>query len=261
MRLFRKKEKQTEQKKLWLEELELDTSSWFQVFSACLGKMLTVQTAFAEQPFRGNDWNVNFSKGVIRFADAEFPIQYLGSESSVSNTWLWGWKNVNGLSDQLLQVANELHEAGKRWKLEPLTVEKFTLDEAFNGHSLSIVACGLEEGYCYYRCPHSKGAAFVAVSGLPESVFAPVSIKQFVSTTMECIEKYHMDHKLFVEGFLTWNKTPFTWSEQTLTAHFRHDIGIQFEQVEEFWRIASFKGLNAEDLSESLEHTETPEED
>ena len=241
MRLFGKRKEEPAQEKPWIEALELNTSSWFQVYSACLGKMLTIQKACGEQVVKDQGWNVHFSEGIICFGSQKYPLQFLGSESSVSNSWLWGWQNVNHFPDRLLQAARQTWETGKRWNLEPLITAKFELDDTFNGHSMAIVACGLSDGYCYYRCPHAQGAAFVAFSEVPGSVFAPVDAQAFISTTLQCVRQFHVDHKLFVEGFLTWNQTKFDWEGKTLIAHFEKDLCFNFEQAGEFLRIASIK--------------------
>ncbi len=144
---------------------------------------------------------------------------------------------------KVLQAAMHTKEIGKHWKLEPLTTAEFTLDDTFNGHNLSIVTCGLVDKYCYYRGPHSGGAIFVAFSGVPDSVFASANAQKFVSITTQCIQHFHIDHKIFVEGFLSWNDTKYEWNGQTLIAHFQQDLKIEFEQIKDFLRICSMNTI------------------
>lgn len=234
MRFWGKDRKQDNRKNIWIEHLNIDTGNWFQVFSACLGKMIAIQTACSEQVVKGQDWNVDFSEGVILFGNQKYPLQFIGSEATSSNTWLWGWENVNGFSEKIIQVATHAKVVGERWNLEPLTTAEFTLDDTFNGHNMSIVTCGLVDKYCYYRGPHSGGAIFVAFSGVPDSVFASIDVQKFVSITTQCIQQFHIDQKIFVEGFLSWNNTQYEWNNQTLLAHFQQDLKIDFEQVNNF---------------------------
>ena len=117
------------------------------------------------------------------------------------------------------------------------------MDDTFNGHNLSIVTCGLVDKYCYYRGPHSGGAIFVAFSGVPDSVFASVDVQKFVSITTQCIQQFNIDHKIFVEGFLSWNNTKYEWDNQTLLAHFQQDLKIEFEQVNDFLRICAMNTI------------------
>jgi len=239
MNFFKRNKKQNSKQEIWIERLNIDTGNWFQVFSACLGKMMAIQTACSEQVVKGQDWNVDFSEGVTLFGSQKYPIQFIGSEAASSNTWLWGWENINGFPEKIIQTAMRTKEIGDRWKLEPLTTAEFILDDTFNGHNLSIVTCGLADKYCYYRGPHAGGAVFVAFSGVPDSVFAPADIHKFISITTQCIQQFHIDHKIFVEGFLSWNDTKYEWNHQTLIAHFEQDLKIEFERADDFLRICS----------------------
>ena len=55
MRFWDKDRKQDNRKNIWIEHLNIDTGNWFQVFSACLGKMIAIQTACSEQVVKGQD--------------------------------------------------------------------------------------------------------------------------------------------------------------------------------------------------------------
>ena len=239
MKFWGKHKKQEQKETLWLEKLPIDTGDWTQVFSACLGKMTAIQTACGEQVVRDQNWRVDFSRGVILFGEQAYPLQLIGSEATSDDSWLWGWENINGLPESLLRLAVSTKAVGERWKLDPLTMAGFALNDTFNGHSLSVVTCGLEERYCYYRCPHSGGAVFVAFSGVPDSVFAPVDAQKFLSITMQCVQQFDIDHKAFVEGFLTWNNTNYDWKGQTLLAHFPQELKVVFEQAGDSLRICS----------------------
>jgi len=236
-----KEKKQVEWKEIFAGNVEVDTSSWFQVFSACLGKMMAIQNACGDIVVKGQDWNVDFSKGVIAFGNNEYPLQFIGSESTSSNTWLWGWENINGFPNERIEMARHTRNIGEQWNLEPLTTSEFELDDTFNGHNLSIVACGLADRYCYYRGPHSGGAILVAFSGVPPEVFAPIDITKFTSLTMQCIQQFHVDHKILVESLLLWNGTKYEWKDHMIMAHFQKVLSIKFQQSGEFLRIRSME--------------------
>lgn len=218
----------------WVEALGIDTDDWSQVFSACLGKMTAIQAAFGDEVVGDREWHIDFSRGTIAFGEQAFPIQLIGSESDVSDSWLWGWQNVNGLPENELQLAVRTKALGERLGLEALTEAGFSLDETFNGHNLSVVACGLADRYCYYRCPHANGSVFVALSGVPDSVFSPIDAPGFLSATMHCINSCDIDHKVFVDSFLAWNKTAVERDGLRLSAHFPGgDLEIEFERLDD----------------------------
>ena len=214
--------------------------TWNDIFSANLGKMMAIQIACAEFVVKNRNWNVDFNKGIITFGDDEYPLQFLGSEANSSNTWLWAWENVNGFDDKVISLEKNIKEKGEKLNLGPLINAEIDITDELNGHNLSIVACGLaDKNYCYYRGPHSGGAIFIAFNGVDEKVFSSVNARKFIDITMRCIQQFSLNHKLFIESFLKWNKNRYEWQENSIIADFGKDeeLRIEFEKVENNFRI------------------------
>lgn len=198
-----------------------DRSSWLDVFSACAGRSVVVQNAFAHYVVRERDWFVDFSAQTLSFGEDAFPVQFIGSESSVSNSWMWGWNNINNFDSQIISLANEARSLGERWGLKALTTKSFELNDTYNAHSLAIVTTGISKGnYCYYIGPHENGAAVMAVPIRDERVFAAVDVHGFVDFTMSAIQKVELDHRIFAESLLLWNGTPFERDDNRIVAYF-----------------------------------------
>lgn len=217
---------------------------WNDVFSANLGKIMAIQTACAKYVVKNRDWNVDFDRGIISFGEEEYPLQFLGSESNSSNTWLWAWKNINGFDENIISLAREIKAKGEKLNLEALTTAEIEITDELNGHILSIVACGLaNKKYCYYRGPHSGGAIFVAFDGVDERVFAPINAKDFADIVVNSIQQFPLNHKLFIESFLSWNKTKCEWKKNTLIADFENSqkLEIDFEEKTELARIINIR--------------------
>ena len=215
---------------------------WNDMFSANLGKIMAIQTACAKYVVKNRDWNVNFDRGIISFGNDEYPLQFLGSEANSSNTWLWAWKNINGFDENIISLAREIKAKGEKLNLEALTTAEIEITDELNGHILSIVACGLaDKKYCYYRGPHSGGAIFVAFDGVDERVFAPINAKDFADIVVNSIQQFPLNHKLFVESFLEWNKTKYKWQGNLIIADFKKDgeLKIEFEKIENGFRIVN----------------------
>ena len=213
---------------------------WNDVFSANLGKIMAIQTACAKYVVKNRDWNVDFDKGIIAFGNDEYPLQFLGSEANSSNTWLWAWENINGFDDKIISLAREIKAKGEKLNLEALTTAEIEITDELNGHILSIVACGLaDKKYCYYRGPHSGGAIFVAFDGVDERVFAPINEKDFADIVVNSIQQFPLNHKLFVESFLEWNKTKYKLQGDIIIADFEKDgkLMIELEKIENSFRI------------------------
>ena len=215
-------------------------NTWNEIFSANLGKIMAIQTACAKYVVKNRNWNVDFDRGIISFGEDEYPLQFLGSEANSSNTWLWAWKNINGFNENIISLAREIKAKGEKLNLEALTTAEIEITDELNGHILSIVACGLaDKNYCYYRGPHSGGAILVAIDGVDEKVFSSVSAKDFVDITIKCIQQFSLNHKIFVESFLEWNKTKYKMQGDTIIADFEKDgkLMIELEKIENNFRI------------------------
>jgi len=215
-------------------------NTWNEIFSANLGKIMAIQIACAEHVVKNRDWNVDFDRGIISFGNDEYPLQFLGSEATSSNTWLWAWENINEFDDKIISLAREIKAKGEKLNLEALTTAEIDINDELNGHTLSIVACGLaDKNYCYYRGPHSGGAILVAIDGVDEKVFSSVSAKDFVDITIKCIQQFSLNHKIFVESFLEWNKTKYKMQGDTIIADFEKDgkLMIELEKIENNFRI------------------------
>ena len=215
-------------------------ATWNEIFSANLGKIMAIQIACAEHVVKNRDWNVDFDRGIISFGNDEYPLQFLGSEATSSNTWLWAWENINEFDDKIISLAREIKAKGEKLNLEALTTAEIDIGDELNGHTLSIVACGLaDKNYCYYRGPHSGGAILVAIDGVDKKVFSSVSAKDFVDITIKCIQQFSLNHKIFVESFLEWNKTKYKLQGDTIIADFEKDgkLMIELEKIENSFRI------------------------
>ena len=219
-------------------------TTWNEIFSANLGKIMAIQIACAEHVVKNRDWNVDFDRGIISFGNDEYPLQFLGSEATSFNTWLWAWENINEFDDKIISLAREIKAKGEKLNLEALTTAEIDIGDELNGHTLSIVACGLaDKNYCYYYGPHSGGAILVAFDGVDEKVFTPVDAKDFADIVVRCIQQFPLNHKLFVESFLEWNKTKYKWKENTLIADFENSqkLEIDFEEKSELARIINIR--------------------
>ena len=50
-----------------INNIPVDPSDWTQVFSACLGQSIAVQTACGELVVKNSRWNIDLSRGIITF--------------------------------------------------------------------------------------------------------------------------------------------------------------------------------------------------
>ena len=70
-----------------------------------------------------------------------------------------------------------------------------------------------------------------------------IDAKDFADIVVRCIQQFTLNHKLFVESFLEWNKTKYKWKENTLIADFGNSqkLEIDFEEKSGLARIINIR--------------------
>ncbi len=214
-------------KNLLLGDFEMNRGDLLQVFSASLGRALLIQRTCAEI-IANQDWELQFSAGEIRFGAKKYPLQFIGSESNQSSTWMWGWNNVNNFPDSVIRLAQAARDFGERHHLAELKNPQLRINDINNGLILSVIACNLsEQNCCYFRVPHEHGNAWVAFSEIPEP--QTLGAAQIMSVILDSIRKYDLDHRLFLQAFLTQNGTSFENGATRITAQLDQKIVADFD--------------------------------
>jgi len=195
------------------QHLRSPTVTPFQkLFSQHVGAAFARQLAFAD--FLGDrNWSLTLSTGKVCFGDdLEYPIQLLGSEAHNNNTWLWAWANRHiSPAPQSMAAATALRRMGQDQGMDVFSEPSFPLSAA-DGHSIALVASGINGRCCYYRGPYEGGAAFFLVTDVPETLLAPVPPERAISVITEVVSQFDVDHRLMAKAFLASQE--FTVSEQ-----------------------------------------------
>lgn len=224
--------------------VEFDKSDFFSLVSLSVGTAISRQKRMGELVIGESGWNVDLRQGEIKFGDRAFRCGILGSESYVSNTWLWGWAHTeSGLPENAAAPSRR----AKRTLSDcaEFTTGKFEMDELHNGHNLSMVAMGAaEKAVCYYRCPYNDGALFVQIEGLPDEVFAPLPLDALARQFVEILSEFYCDHRLLAAGMLHQNGYSFTEEKLHLGSVIICESGgrtlsFDFENVEGLFRAAN----------------------
>ena len=219
--------------------IQFDRSLFGDVFSACLAPSTVIQDACAGFVLDAPRWFVDFETGTLSFGENSYPVQFLGSESTLDDTWMWGWNNINDFPPSVLTMAEWMRDIGQQWGLKELSTATFPLAQGLSGRELAMVSTVLAPGSsCYYRGPHDTGAVLLAFSGLPESVFAPVDVVRFARVLSDCLQ-IPCDHRILTESFLAWNGTAYEWEERRIVAHFPARLIMEFDEIMRLTKIMS----------------------
>lgn len=186
-------------------------------------------------------WSVDMRQGICTFGnDLRLPMQLLGTEAEDSNTWLWAWGNeASNLPPALLKSCNTLKELGTKLGVSELSQRSFPL-EVVDGHSLALIASGMDGQSCYYRGPYNGGALFFLLKDVPAELLCSVPSERAIRVLGEVISKFEVNHRLMAESFLKSQGFALDASPSKLTAsRGRDQISLTFDNLQ---RITAIEG-------------------
>ena len=216
-----------------LNEFELDLTK--EALSENLGRVLAIQDNFNEKIFTGADWTVNLDDNTFSNAKEKYPIEFIGTAILKENgETIWIWEDSS--------LATEIQATAGNNAIPILTYNSFELPENMSANAFVSLACGiLHDKIAFSGIDYTEkgGMYYFVVSKLPETVFSPVGIKKFADITELAIKNYDIDHKIFIENFLEWNKTKYEWQGDKIIADFGNEdkLEIQFEKIEDKYKI------------------------
>ena len=216
-----------------LNEFELNLTE--ETLSENLGRVLAIQDNFNEKLFSVKDWTVNLDENIITDGKEKYPIEFIGTAILKENgETIWIWEDSS--------LAMEIQATAGNNSIPILTYNSFELPKNMSENAFVALACGiLHDRIAFSGIDYSEkgGMYYFVISKLPEIVFSPVGIKKFADITELAIKNYDIDHKIFVENFLDWNKTKYEWQGDKIIADFGNEdkLEIEFEKVKDEYRI------------------------
>lgn len=203
----------------WQEELLLPPPNYQQIFSTAVGAVRQRQRQLGEWLIRDRDWSVDFDRESICFGEDSYAMQFVGSESEYSRTWLWGFANPSGFSESVVRDVRRFYESDLLALLPELKPFKIPLDERINGHALAtLVAAFHPEAVGYYRCPYEGGAAYVLIKDIPVEEWPSPSAAVLAAALSETIVQMDLEHRHYVWGILRTFGRELCWRDNTLSA-------------------------------------------
>ena len=215
------------------ESKEITRSSWKQVYSACLGKVVSAQATYHRHIGGGKKVEPSFFDGKLFFDSKNYPAQVLATISKDRTDWTWGYEKPVAAPDSCFELAREIKGFGTSWNLPPLKQGVQKLGKGLSGEQLAVVACGLSKGfYCYTKVEEKDYDIYVAFNKLPPEVFRPINAEMFFALAARCFPMFNVEHRVFVESLLQWNGTPYEWKVKKIVAHLDEDVEMTFQEEE-----------------------------
>jgi hypothetical protein len=154
-------------------------------------------------------WELSIDSGQIVFNRRYvFPVQILGTESEVSQTWLWAWANEeSGLPRQLLEASNSIKDLGNEMDIPELTAPELRIGP-IDGHYLSLIASGLLSASSYYRISYEGGAVYVLITGSDVTAQLGFDVMSLTNGITTLISKYEFNHREAVSSYFNLTGKP-----------------------------------------------------
>lgn len=187
--------------------VELKKGDYPKLFSACVGKVAANQIAFMHEIIGDKQWKLDLEEGYFYSDDERYEAQLIGNEfSGEALGWQWGWDQNYPIPEAVRKDIQIVKTIGEEHRYQQLTHEKMMRHGLISGQSMATVATALHpENVCYFCCPYEKGAAFIWLKNLPESIFKPVSALGVSEVCRQLAEQYPLHHETLVRSFLAQN--------------------------------------------------------
>lgn len=178
------------------------------------------QTRFAEQ-YGSYSWRADLGDDNPVFwferepEPAIFRPHFIGSTSGVSNTWLWGWDNINGFPDAAVEVVAQLRGIAEQLGDPELTTAKLPLEsdareaEGFPEHDeysyvyAAMAVSGLKIPV-FYRAPSGPEGSYAwfVLDNAAEFTLADATPIDMTGAITQALETGRLtDHRLAVESY------------------------------------------------------------
>jgi hypothetical protein len=114
-------------------------------------------------------WDFNAAGDAITFSTAgragpSFTVQYAGSVSKASGTWLWSWANAD-IPSHLSTGVERVRDYGVRRNFRRLAQEKWKAGES-DGWEMAAISNYVMKGLGIYRFRNPNGWSFMVFTGV-----------------------------------------------------------------------------------------------
>ena len=114
-------------------------------------------------------WDIDQEKGELVFSSHGAPaviakIQFVGSVSATSRTWLWSWAN-SSILPTLSRDIHKVKEYGEKRGFTKLSTARWNAEER-DGWDMAAVTNYVLKAKGIYRPPFSQGVSFIVITDL-----------------------------------------------------------------------------------------------
>lgn len=198
-----------------------------------------------------HDWSLDTHRAVVSFTPSglEFPVQFLGTHSEQSNTWLWADCNAHSaLPSAALASCRAVRHIGRSHELPCFVHDQFSLvDQAGEptAETLALVATHLSGCSAYYRSPYEGGSVYFAFSDKSIDEQPGFDFENFVDAYKSLLwGPGHM--RVELDAYVAARGLDIKESSRErliFTLPSGQDVGLEFEYGEQTWSIGFLPGF------------------
>jgi hypothetical protein len=144
---------------------------WNSLLAECCHFLQERQARITEEYEIGNHkrWDWDQDRGELIFSNDGVPaviasIEFVGSISTISNTWLWSWANFS-LTEKVRTRMKEVRSFGELHHYPRLTNPKWSAEE-LDGWEMTSIAAYVLDARGAYRTPDENGFTFLAITDI-----------------------------------------------------------------------------------------------
>lgn len=208
-------------------KFKIDFRDLASLHSVCLGRTYVVQSRLEKISTSSPKSRVELNNCSIYFEDNKYDIQLLGFQN-LQKVWIWGWNETTDLPEELFNFANQIKDFSEVYFVDYARRTNYVPNEEGFIRDMTATMCSLFDDYVSIRVPAEKGGLYLAVRAT-EELLAKADLETFIGISNHCVKNVKMNHRLFFEGFLLWNETPYEYDGNAIIAKFDRDVRIEFE--------------------------------
>lgn len=153
-----------------------------------------LQDVIGEDTPYGDRFDVDLGSQVITFSGAgqlSARVHYVGSAAPTPGTWMWGWSNVNGFPDAVLQRVRAVHDFGRQYGISELTTAELPLihEPRQTAGRYAVVSSLVNGQLPYYTAEIDQGRVVAFLVEHPDFELRPLDTPRLMtvlqSTLME----------------------------------------------------------------------------
>lgn len=145
---------------------------------------------------------LDLENGTIRFDNAEFPFQVLGTESDNTLTWLWAWADEQTETpEDLITTSQALRDWGEKEGIQEFLVPSVDIGTV-DGLAFAIIASQVCKASCFYRDVYEGGSLFVLLFDKQIDNQPSFNLTRLSKQFLNLIYLYELNHKNALLSYL-----------------------------------------------------------